>query len=116
MFLLIETNGHRTSFLGSLFSQHCSARCSHMQRIYSGQHGGHMTQGILCSQTEEQTGTSHSLIVIIASSHFYVPLLCEQQERQTIQKGTLLVQYHLEKKSVHFFFCLNVRHLCCWCI
>lgn len=39
---------------------------------------------------------NYSLIVIFAS--FYIPLVCEawrQQDMQTVQKGTLAVEYHL---------------------
>lgn len=46
------------SFLGSLFTQHWSARCMHKHCTYSEQHGGHMT----CEAQQQHKTEGHSSV------------------------------------------------------
>lgn len=83
-----QARGNRTSFLGSLFTQNCSAHCSHWQRTYSEQH-------MTCETQRDplhsgwRTGRRHNTLRTdchICIKSFHIPLLCEARQ-QTLHRG-----------------------------
>lgn len=115
-----RNSGNRASFLGSLFTQHCSAHCSHRQCTHSEQHGGHRTretQGTLYSRTEEQTG---SIILTLTDCHnciksFYIPLLCDAQQEDNADNAEGHFSGSVSPLEEFSAF-IEMKDTCVWCI